>query len=76
MKTNVRRQWLKKFAVTGMLGSAGLSGLISEVLANGAKPLMPGIQKISGSVSVNGNPASVLVPVLNQTQQYFRVRRP
>ena len=59
MKTNFRRQWLKLFAAAGLLGSAGLSGLIREALANGAKPVTPGVQKITGNVSVNGNPASV-----------------
>lgn len=58
MKFN-RRQLLKHLTITGLLGGAGLSGLIREALANGAKPFTPGIQKIRGSVLVNGNPASV-----------------
>ena len=59
MKTNFRRQWLKQIVAAGLLGSAGLSGLIREALANGTKPVVPGVQKITGSVSINGKPASV-----------------
>lgn len=59
MKRNFRRQWITQFAAVGLLGSAGLSGLIREALASGTKPVTPGVQKITGKVLVNGKPAHV-----------------
>lgn len=52
-----RRELLKGFAATGVLGGAGLCGLIREALANGDKPVTPGLHKITGTVTVNGKPA-------------------
>ena len=53
-----RRAILKAIAATGILGPAGISGLISDVLAKGQNPVAPGIYKITGDVRVNGKPAS------------------
>lgn len=57
-EVNHRRQLLKRFAAAGLLGSAGISGLIREALANGTKPILPGMHKITGGVTVNGKPAT------------------
>ncbi|MFZ4536137.1 hypothetical protein [Propionivibrio sp.] len=56
-KINRRRQLLKHFAAAGLLGSAGLSGLIRDALANGEKPIAPGVQKVTGIVTINGKAA-------------------
>lgn len=53
----IRRTLLKRLSVAGLLGSTGISGLIREALANGAKPVAPGMHKITGTVTVNGKPA-------------------
>jgi hypothetical protein len=60
MKMNFRRLWLKRFAVAGFLWSSGAGFFVREVLAlaNGSKPILPGIQKFKGSVTINGKPAS------------------
>ena len=60
MNARQKRDTLKRLAALGVLGSAGvagLSGLISEALANGSKPILPGMHKVTGSVTVNGKPA-------------------
>lgn len=57
MEDRRKRDALKRLALLGLLGGPGLSGLIREALANGGKPVAPGIYKASGSVSVNGRPA-------------------
>ena len=54
-----RRARLKQLAALGLLGPAGISGLIQEALAKGDVPVVKGINSISGSVTVNGKPASV-----------------
>lgn len=59
MKTNSRRQWLKQVGAAGLLGSVGLSSLIREALASGSKPILSGVHKLTGNVSINGKPASV-----------------
>lgn len=48
---------LLAMAAAGALGPAGISGLIREALADGDKPVAPGMRKISGTVTVNGQPA-------------------
>ena len=63
MKSSHRRQLLGRLAATGLLGSAGLSGLIREALANGSHPISPGVHKVSGSVSINGKAAYTGMPV-------------
>ena len=59
MGSNTRRTLLKAFAAAGLLEGAGLSGLISQALAKGNNPVATGLYKITGSVLVNGTPASV-----------------
>ena len=57
MNARQKRTTLKRLAAIGVLGGAGISGLIREALANGSKPVTPGMHKVSGSVTVNGKPA-------------------
>ena len=57
MNQSGRRQWLKSLATAGLLTGAGLGGLIREALASGSRPILPGLQKITGNVTVNGQPA-------------------
>lgn len=56
-----RRKLIQALVATGALGSAcgfaGIPGLIREVLAEGNKPVAPGMRKVLGSVTVNGQPA-------------------
>lgn len=52
-----RRKLLHALAVAGVLGPAGISGLIREALAAGATPVAPGMYRIRGTVTVNGRPA-------------------
>ncbi|MFC5302813.1 hypothetical protein [Azospira restricta] len=54
---NVRRRLLHAMAAAGVLGPAGAVGLIREALAGGATPVAPGIHRIRGTVTVNGQPA-------------------
>jgi len=48
-----RRRMLKILAAAGLLGPAGVSGLIREALAKGDVPIRTGLQKIRGEVIVN-----------------------
>lgn len=57
MNTRARRQLLKALAAAGAFGPAGFSGLIREALAAGTTPVAPGMHKIRGTVTVNGQPA-------------------
>lgn len=57
MSAGKKRNTLKRLAALGVLGSAGISGLIRDVLANGNKPVTPGVHKVTGNVTVNGKPA-------------------
>lgn len=63
MDARQKRSTLKRlaavsaFSAFGALGSTGIPGLIREALANGSKPVAPGMHKVSGSVTVNGRPA-------------------
>lgn len=54
---NGRRFWLRRVAALGLLGAANAAGLVCEVLAAGNRPIVPGMQKLSGKVWVNGQPA-------------------
>lgn len=49
-----RRARLKQLAALGLLGPAGISGLIQEALAKGDVPVLKGINSLTGSVMVNG----------------------
>lgn len=53
----LRRRILKALAAAGLLGPAGISGLIGHALAKGNAPVAPGLHKLRGSVTVNGKPA-------------------
>ncbi|TRZ69816.1 MAG: hypothetical protein D4S02_01470 [Rhodocyclaceae bacterium] len=44
-------------AGAGLLGGAGISGLIGRVLAAGNSPALQGIRRMSGKVEVNGSSA-------------------
>ena len=52
-----RRDTLKALAAAGLLGPAGISGLIRDALAKGEDPLKTGLQKIKGEVIINHRPA-------------------
>ena len=54
MNKNTRRTLLKTIAAAGLLEGAGLSGLLSNVLAKGNSPVAAGLRKITGTVTVNG----------------------
>lgn len=60
---NARRRRLIQLAALGVLGPAGISGLIQDALANGDLPPVVGINSLSGSVTVNGIAAKVGTPV-------------
>jgi len=49
-----RRTRLKQLAALGLLGPAGITGLIQEALAKGDMPTVRGINSLSGNVTVNG----------------------
>jgi hypothetical protein len=52
-----RRHLLRALAAAGLLTGAERLGLIRAALANGANPVPPGLHKIKGAVTVNGQPA-------------------
>ena len=58
-----RRRLLKTLAAGGALGVGGLSAWMSRALASGDLPATPGINRLEGTVSVNGKPARVGTPV-------------
>jgi ribosomal protein L27 len=49
----IRRRLLKALAAAGLLGPAGISGLIRDALAKGDAPIRPGLHKVRGEVIVN-----------------------
>lgn len=57
MDTNQRRDILKQLAASAVLGSVGISALLRDALANGTKPVTPGMYKVKGMVTINGRPA-------------------
>ena len=63
MKSAFRRRWLKTAAALGLLGPAGISGLIQEALAKGDVPPVAGINSLTGTAQVNGVAAKVGTPV-------------
>ena len=63
MKNQLRRQWLKFAASTGLLGAAGISGLIQNALAKGDVPAAAGVNSLEGTATVNGKPARVGTPI-------------
>lgn len=58
-----RRLTLKKLSALGLIGPAGISGLIQEVLAKGDLPAVSGVNTLTGSVTVNNQSAKVGTPV-------------
>ena len=58
-----RRARIKQLAALGLLGPAGISGLIREALAKGDAPVIKGINSLSGSATVNGVAAKAGTPV-------------
>jgi hypothetical protein len=58
-----RRANLQRLAALGLLGPAGISGLVQEALAAGDMPAIPGINRVEGKVTVNGAPAKIGTPV-------------
>jgi hypothetical protein len=55
-----RRDFLKRLLAAGIVGSAGTSVIIRQVLAMGEGGQLPeGVRKVQGTVMVNGNPAQV-----------------
>ena len=60
---STRRLTLKQLAALGLLGPAGLSGLIQEALAKGDLPTVPGINSLTGNATVNNQSAKVGTPV-------------
>lgn len=63
---SARRANLQRIATLaglGLLGPAGISGVIQDVLAAGDIPAIPGINRVEGKVMVNGAPAKVGTPV-------------
>lgn len=43
----------------GAIGIGGMTGVIQRVLADGIRPVPPGIHSLKGEVLINGRPASV-----------------
>ncbi len=54
---NRRRRLLKIFAVAGLLGPAGVSGLVRTALASGNQPVIQGVRRLRGDVHINAKPA-------------------
>jgi hypothetical protein len=52
-----RRHLLATVAAMGLLTAGERLGLIRAALANGANPVPPGLHRIKGAVTVNGQPA-------------------
>lgn len=60
---SARRDFIRRLAVAGALGSGGLTGFMSRALAKGDLPAIPGINRLEGSATVNGQPARVGTPI-------------
>ncbi len=54
---NRRRQLLKQLAAAGLLSAGGVMGFLQRALAAGNNPVPPGLHKLKGQVTVNGQPA-------------------
>ena len=59
-----RRSQIKRLLGLGTLGAGGTIGVIRHVLAQGAKPVPPGVQALKGEVLIDGKPARRGQPVL------------
>lgn len=54
-----RRQHLKQLISLGAIGVGGTLGVIQRVLAQGLKPVPPGVYSVKGEVLIDGRPATV-----------------
>jgi hypothetical protein len=61
--SRARRRFVARLAAAGGLGAAGISGFIGRALAKGDIPGIPGVNRLNGTVTVNGRPAVVGTPV-------------
>lgn len=61
--TYSRRLQLKRLAALGLLGPAGISGLVQDALAKGDLPTIAGVNTLQGTATVNNQPAKVGTPV-------------
>lgn len=52
-----RRQLLQALAAAGLLTAGSVPGFLQQALAAGKLPIQPGLRKLTGQVSVNGQPA-------------------
>ena len=57
MQSRQRRYRIKQLLAASTLGASGVLGLIQQALAQGGKPLPPGIHALKGEVLINGQPA-------------------
>ena len=58
-----RHMLLQALTGAGLLGGAGISGLIGQALADGIAPAAQGIRRVKGSVRVNGSAAVEGTPI-------------
>lgn len=58
-----RRRWIARLAASGALASGGIAGIISRALAKGDLGHAQGVQRLEGTVTVAGRPASIGTPV-------------
>jgi hypothetical protein len=49
-----RRRLVKALAAAGLLSNGGIMGFMQRALANGSNPVPQGLQKLKGTVTVNG----------------------
>ena len=49
-----RRRLVKALAAAGLLANGGIMGFMQRALANGSNPVPQGLQKLKGTVTVNG----------------------
>lgn len=52
-----RRQLLRQLGAAGLLSAGGIAGFLQRALAAGVAPVPPGLHKLTGQVTVNGQPA-------------------
>jgi hypothetical protein len=52
-----RRELLQRLGAAGLLSAGGVAGFLQRALAAGVDPVPPGLHKVSGTVTVNGQPA-------------------
>lgn len=57
MTKNHRRRHLKHLLGAASIGAGGMLGVIQRVLAQGGKPVPPGVHSLKGEVLINGKPA-------------------